>query len=134
MFRLFIAAMLLPILSGCISETPNIEAVEYVELTGVISYKEKTLLPADSSVLVAVLDANKRGSILMQREFDVAKLPVPFYLSTPLELVDEDADYVVWAAIKVKGVEGNLLQTQKPFVRVINNDQTNAVVEVKPVK
>ncbi|WP_298445308.1 YbaY family lipoprotein [uncultured Ferrimonas sp.] len=129
---LFAALLLLP-LAACVSDTPQLDEVEYVQLSGVVTFKEKTLLPQGSSVTVAVIDANERGAILMRKEFEVAKLPVPFFLSTPKERYNNNADYVVWASIKVKGLDVPLLQTQRPFVRVLTNDVNNAVVEVKPL-
>ncbi|WP_028116882.1 YbaY family lipoprotein [Ferrimonas senticii] len=131
MRRLLVAVGLLLPLAGCVTDTPDVEQVEYAQVSGVIAFKEKTLLPDNSRIVVAVVDANKRGTILMQTEFSAAKLPVPFFLSTPKEKYDDNADYVVWAAVNVDGLAQPLLQTRDPFVRVLNNGVTNALVEVK---
>ncbi|QIZ75642.1 YbaY family lipoprotein [Ferrimonas lipolytica] len=132
MLRPLVVALSLLLLSGCISDAPDIEEVEYTQVTGAVTFKEATLLPPNSRLKIAVLDAKERGAILMRNEFNVGKLPVPFFLSAPTEIVNEDGDYAIWAAIEVNGK--TLLQTQAPFTRVINNDVFNAIIEVKPLK
>ncbi len=126
----FIATMLMALLlGGCVTVTEPKEAL--VRISGVVTFKEATLLPPNSSILVAIIDADSPGVILEQRDYQVAKLPVPFFFTVPEELVDRKANYVVWAAVRVE--DKILLRTQKSYP-VINNGVLNTTVLVEPVR
>ncbi len=132
MLRVMLTALVLSLpLSACVTVEPKTEQVAYTQVSGVVAFKEETLLPEGSSITVAVVDANSRGQVLMSKEFDIVRLPVPFFLATPTENVNAKAKYVVWAAVKVEGINQPLLITQAPFVEVVNNGVANALVEVK---
>ncbi|SHH76394.1 YbaY family lipoprotein [Ferrimonas marina] len=129
MIRVFLTALLALCLSACVTVTEP--KPEFVRVSGVVAFKEATLLPANSQVMVAVIDADKPGVILEQREFEVGKLPVPYFFAIPEEEVDPKANYVVWASVRVGGQ--TILRTQRPFP-VINNGELSAAVIVEAVE
>ncbi|MBY5990703.1 YbaY family lipoprotein [Ferrimonas balearica] len=129
MIKRLLCILFLVSLSGCVTVTEDDEV--FVRVTGVAAFKEATLLPEGSRIVVAVIDAATPGVILTQKEFEVAKLPVPFYLSVPESILDKKADYVVWAAIRVNGRP--VLQTFKRYP-VINNGQLTTELLLEPIE
>ncbi|MBY6186912.1 YbaY family lipoprotein [Marinobacter hydrocarbonoclasticus] len=129
MIKRLLCLLFVLILSGCVTVSESDE--KFVRVSGVITYKEATLLPEGSRVVVAVIDAKTPGVILTQREFEVGKLPVPFFFSIPEEVVDKKAEYVVWAAIRVKGQP--ILQSYNRYP-VINNNNFSAEVMLQPIR
>ncbi|GAA5193259.1 YbaY family lipoprotein [Ferrimonas gelatinilytica] len=129
MYKYLVMMLMTLALSGCVTVKEPQE--QFVRISGVVTFKEATLLPANSSILVAVIDADSPGVVLEQREYQVAKLPVPFFFTVPEEMVDNKANYVVWAAVRVQ--DKILLRTQKSYP-VINNGVFNTTVLVEPVR
>lgn len=116
-------------LAGCVTVTDT--EPEPVRVSGVITFKEATLLPEGSRVVVAIIDAKTPGVILTQKEFDVGKLPVPFFFSVPKDILDKKAEYVIWAAVRVNGRP--VLQTYDLYP-VINNKAFSAEVMLQPIR
>ncbi|ADN75212.1 conserved hypothetical protein [Ferrimonas balearica DSM 9799] len=129
MIKRLLCLLFVVTLSGCVTVTPT--EPDYVRVSGVITYKEATLLPDGSRVVVAIIDAKTPGVILTQKEFDVGKLPVPFYFSVPEDILDKKAEYVVWAAVRVNGRP--ILQTFDLYP-VINNKEFSAEVMLEPIQ
>ncbi|GAA4877213.1 YbaY family lipoprotein [Ferrimonas pelagia] len=129
MFRAFAAALLSLLLTACVTVDESKEDV--VRLSGVVTFKEATLLPANSSIMVAVIDADKPGMVLDQKDYEVGKLPVPFFFAIPKDQIDKRANYVVWASVRVQGQ--TILHTQRQFP-VINNGALTATVLVEAAR
>lgn len=114
-------------LSGCVTVEPEPPVV----VNGYAGYLEKVALPAGCIVNIAIIDLNTPGSILSQKSFDVARVPVPFKFTFPAEVIDSSVDYGVVAMITCQ--EQVFFQTYDKF-EVINNNEFTTEVIMKPVR
>ncbi|MBR9727434.1 YbaY family lipoprotein [Shewanella intestini] len=114
-------------LSGCVTVPPE----KPVVVNGYAGYLDKTVLPENCSVIIAVVDLDTPGVIVAKKNFDIVRAPVPFKFIFKKEALDSDVNYGVVAMI----VHGDKLiyQTYDKFP-VINNDKFTTEVVMKPVK
>ncbi|RPA38212.1 YbaY family lipoprotein [Shewanella frigidimarina] len=114
-------------LNGCVT----IEPEKPVIVNGYAGYIEKIALPQGCKINIALIDFNTPGAIISQKNFDIARAPVPFKFTLPAELVKSGVDYGVVAMITYQG--NAIFQTYDKF-RVISNGQFTTQVLMKRVK
>ncbi|QIR16130.1 YbaY family lipoprotein [Shewanella aestuarii] len=128
--RLFFTGIILAIstiLSGCVAVEPEPPVV----VNGFASYLEKIALPQGCTINIAIIDLNTPGSILSQKSFDIARVPVPFKFIFPADVIDSRIKYGVVAMITYQ--EQVIFQTYDKF-EVINNNKFTTEVLMKPVR
>ncbi|MGI2170739.1 YbaY family lipoprotein [Shewanella sp. MF05960] len=125
--KLSIFALLSVMLSACVT----VEPPKPVIVNGYAGYLEKIALPQGCKINIAIIDFNRPGVIISQKNFDVARAPVPFKFILPAELISSGVDYGVVAMITYNGKA--IFQTYDKY-RVINNDKYTTEVLMKRVK
>ncbi|UJF21229.1 YbaY family lipoprotein [Shewanella sp. OMA3-2] len=128
-FKLVLVSLIggLLMLTGCVAVTPT----EPVVVNGYAGYLEKIKLPQGCKINIAVIDFNTPGSIISQKNFDIARAPVPFKFIFPAETIDKKIDYGVVAMITYQGKA--IFQTYEKF-QVINNNKFTTEVLMRKVK
>lgn len=114
------------VLSACVTVEPE----KPVVVSGATGYLEKIALPRGSTINIAIIDLDTPGVILAQKNFNVAKVPVPFKFLLPADAVKDDVNYGVVAMITQNGRA--LFQTYDKYP-VINNGQHTVAVIMKKV-
>ncbi|MGL4474634.1 MAG: YbaY family lipoprotein [Shewanella sp.] len=114
------------VLSGCVT----VEPPQPVVINGAAGYLEKISLPPGSVINIAIIDFNTPGSIIAQKNFNVARVPVPFKFLLPADSIKSNINYGVVAMIQYQGQV--LFQTYDKYP-VINNDKFTTEVIMKPV-
>ncbi|MFK3976916.1 YbaY family lipoprotein [Shewanella vesiculosa] len=114
-------------LNGCVTVEPE----KPVIVNGYAGYAEKIALPQGCKINIALIDFNTPGAIISQKNFDIARAPVPFKFTLPANLINSGVDYGVVAMITYQG--NAIFQTYDKF-RVINNGQFTTQVLMKRVK
>ena len=125
--KLSVFALLSVMLSACVT----VEPPKPVIVNGYAGYLEKIALPQGCKINIAIIDFNRPGVIISQKNFDVARAPVPFKFILPAELISSGVDYGVVAMITYNGKA--IFQTYDKY-RVINNDKYTTEVLMKRVK
>ncbi|MGI2176143.1 YbaY family lipoprotein [Shewanella ulleungensis] len=125
--KLSVFALLSVMLSACVT----VEPPKPVIVNGYAGYLEKIVLPQGCKINIAIIDFNRPGVIISQKNFDVARAPVPFKFILPAELISSGVDYGVVAMITYNGKA--IFQTYDKY-RVINNDKYTTEVLMKRVK
>jgi putative lipoprotein len=125
--QLAIVALIAMMLHGC----TTIEPEKPIIVNGYAGYTEKITLPKGCKINIALIDFNTPGAIIAQKNFDIARVPVPFKFSLPAGLISRGVDYGVVAMITYQG--NAIFQTYDKF-RVINNGQFTTQVLMKRVK
>ncbi|GGQ35544.1 YbaY family lipoprotein [Shewanella litoralis] len=125
--KLSVFALLSVMLSACVT----VEQPKPVIVNGYAGYLEKIALPQGCKINIAIIDFNRPGVIISQKNFDVARAPVPFKFILPAELISSGVDYGVVAMITYNGKA--IFQTYDKY-RVINNDKYTTEVLMKRVK
>jgi len=92
--------------------------------------KDYPTLPQGSTITIAIIDLDRRGGIIAQKSFDIARAPVPFKFMLPPESVSNYINYGVVASINYQGKV--IFQTYERFP-VINNDKFTTEVLMKAV-
>ncbi|MCL1068989.1 YbaY family lipoprotein [Shewanella olleyana] len=113
-------------LTACVTVTPD----EPIVINGYAGYLEKITLPAGCRIDIAIIDLNTPGLIISQKNFDIARAPVPFKFTLPHDSINDDIDYGVVAMISYQGKV--IFQTYDKFP-VINNDKFTTEVIMKKV-
>lgn len=114
-------------LTACVT----VEPPKPIVVNGAAGYLEEMEVPRGSVINIAIIDLDTPGVILAQKNFNVAKVPVPFKFLLPAETVKDNVNYGVVAMIENKG--RILFQTYTRYP-VINNGKNTAVVIMKPVQ
>lgn len=125
--KLSVFALLSVMLSACVT----VEPPKPVIVNGYAGYLEKIVLPQGCKINIAIIDFTRPGVIISQKNFDVARAPVPFKFILPAELISSGVDYGVVAMITYNGKA--IFQTYDKY-RVINNDKYTTEVLMKRVK
>lgn len=112
------------LLTACVT----VKEPKPVVVSGYATYLERMAVPQGSTINISVIDINTPGLILSQKNFNVAKVPVPFKFIFPADVIDKDAKYAVVAMIAAN--DKVLFQTYDT-VEVINNDKFIAEVVMK---
>ncbi|WP_394388200.1 YbaY family lipoprotein [Shewanella woodyi] len=113
-------------LTACVT----VQEEQPVIVNGAAGYLERINLPQGSSINISVVDLDTRGVILAQKNFDIARAPVPFKFILPADTVKDDVNYGVVAMILYQGQV--IFQTYDRFP-VINNDKFTTEVLMKAV-
>ncbi|SDI54745.1 Type III secretion system lipoprotein chaperone (YscW) [Ferrimonas sediminum] len=126
MYKSLLTAVLLLLLNGCVTVSgPELEHREMVSVAGLAGANGVSTLPQEAVITVAIIDAKVPGSILAQKRFSVAKLPALFKFQLPRESIDDDADYVVVAMLKIK--DKLVLQTYQRYPVITNGEEVATV-------
>ncbi|MGX9461866.1 YbaY family lipoprotein [Shewanella sp. A14] len=125
--QLLLVALIATMLNGCVTVGPE----KPIIVNGYAGYSEKIALPQGCKINIALIDFNTPGAIISQKNFDVARAPVPFKFTLPAELISRSVDYGVVAMITYQG--NVIFQTYDKF-RVINNGKYTTDVLMKRVK
>ena len=123
----FYLICLLVALTGCVT----VEKPKPVVVNGYAGYLEKIALPIGAKINIALIDFNTPGAIISQKNFDVARVPVPFKFILSPDLIDKNVSYGVVAMITVN--KEVIFQTYDRFT-VINNGKFTTEVIMKRVK
>ncbi|MGI2260056.1 YbaY family lipoprotein [Shewanella sp. GXUN23E] len=113
-----------------ISACVTVEPPKPVIVNGAAGYLERVALPPGAVINIAIIDLDTPGSILAQKTFEIARVPVPFKFILPPETVAPRVNYGVVAMITYKGQV--LFQTFNRYP-VINNGKFTTEVLMKPV-
>jgi putative lipoprotein len=119
-------ALSLLLLPGCVTVKPE----KPVVVNGYAGYLERVMLPPGCKINIAVIDFNTPNRIISQKNFDIARAPVPFKFIFPADSIEKNTDYGVVAMITYQGKA--LFQTYEKF-RVIHNDKFTTEVIMKQV-
>lgn len=114
-----------------ISACVTVEPPKPVVVSGIATYFERVAIPKGSTINIAIIDLDTPGSILAQKNYNVAVVPSAFKFYLPKETVKDDVNYGVVAMIKNNG--RLLFQTYTRYP-VINNGQNIVEVIMKPVR
>ncbi|MCL1127105.1 YbaY family lipoprotein [Shewanella surugensis] len=114
------------LLSACVT----VEPPQPVVVNGAAGYLEKITLPHGSSIIIAIIDLDTPGVIIAQKNFNIARSPVPFKFILPADSIDSSINYGVVAMIMYQNQV--IFQTYDQFP-VINNDKTTTEVIMKAV-
>ena len=125
--KLGFMAFVFATLTACVTVEPE----KPVVVNGAAGYLQKIALPQGSSINIAIIDLDTPGAILAQKNFNIARVPVPFKFLLPAETVKDDVNYAVVAMIQHNGRV--LFQTYDKYP-VINNDKNTVAVIMQPVK
>lgn len=114
------------LLSACVTVKPP----EPVVVNGAAGYLEDINLPQGSSIVIAIIDLDKKGTIIAQKTFNIARVPVPFKFTLPADSIDSSINYGVVAMILYQNQV--IFQTYDQYP-VINNGKNTTEVIMKPV-
>ena len=114
-------------LSACVTVEPEPPII----INGAAGYLEKINLPQGSKITIAIIDLDTPGVIIAQKNFDIARAPVPFKFILPAATIDEDINYGAVAMILHEGRV--IFQTYDRFP-VINNGKFTTEVLMKAVR
>ncbi|GGB47829.1 YbaY family lipoprotein [Shewanella inventionis] len=126
-FKLCVFILISVVLSACVT----VEPPKPVVVNGYAGYLEKIALTKGCKINISIIDFNRPGVIISQKNFDVAKTPVPFKFILPAEVISNAVDYGVVAMITYQGKA--IFQTYDRY-HVINNGKYSAEVLMKRVK
>ncbi|GIU02593.1 MULTISPECIES: YbaY family lipoprotein [Shewanella] len=126
-FKAMVFGVITLILTACVTVTPD----EPVVINGYAGYLERVTLPAGCRIDIAIIDLNTPGLIISQKNFDIARAPVPFKFTLPADSIDDDIEYGVVAMISYQGQV--IFQTYDKFP-VVNNDKFTTEVIMKQVE
>lgn len=124
---LMLLVLLASMLGGCVTVKPEPPVV----VNGYAGYLERIALPPGCKINIAVIDFNTPNRVISQKNFDIARVPVPFKFIFPAESIEKGTDYGVVAMITYQGK--TIFQTYEKF-RVINNDKFTTEVLMKQVR
>ena len=113
-------------LTACVT----VQEDQPIIVNGAAGYLERIALPQGCSINIAIVDLDTRGVILAQKNFDIARAPVPFKFILPADTVKSNANYAVVAMIRYQGQV--IFQTYDQFP-VINNGKFTTEVMMKAV-
>lgn len=114
-------------LSACVTVEPEPPII----INGAAGYLEKINLPQGSKITIAIIDLDTPGVIIAQKNFDIARAPVPFKFILPADTIDEDINYGTVAMILHEGRV--IFQTYDRFP-IINNGKFTTEVLMKAVR
>ncbi|MDI5831451.1 YbaY family lipoprotein [Shewanella xiamenensis] len=113
-------------MAGCVTVQPEPPII----INGAAGYLEKIILPQGSEITIAIIDLNTPGAIIAQKNFNIARAPVPFKFLLPAQSIDKRINYGVVAMIKYQ--DKVIFQTYDRFP-VINNGKYTTEVLMKAV-
>lgn len=116
---------------GMLNACVTVEPEPPIMVNGAVGYLERILLPQGSDITIAIVDLKQPNKIIAQKNFNIARAPVPFKFLLPQESIDTSADYVVVAMIKHQG--SVIFKTYDRYP-VINNGVMTTEVIMKPVR
>ncbi|GGP66608.1 chaperone for general secretion pathway YbaY [Shewanella algicola] len=131
MLPTWVKVSLFALISLMLSACVTVEAPKPVIVNGYAGYLEKIALPQGCKINISIIDFKTPGRIISQKNFDIARAPVPFKFILPVELIDSRVDYGVVAMITFNGKA--IFQTYDKY-RVINNGKYTTEVLMKRVK
>ncbi|MCL1077560.1 chaperone for general secretion pathway YbaY [Parashewanella spongiae] len=122
-----IMLFILTTLAACVTVTEEPPIV----INGAAGYNERVMLPPGSTVTIAIIDLDTPGVIIAQKNFNVARAPIPFKFILPSKSIDKSINYGVVALIKNQGQL--LFQTYDRY-QIINNGSYTVEILMKMVK
>lgn len=130
MFAKFNKALVLLMCTLVLSACVAVQEEEPIIVNGAAGYLEKITLPQGSSITIAIIDMDTPGAIIAQKNFDIARAPVPFKFILPANSVKKSINYGVVAMIMYQNQV--IFQTYDRFP-VINNGKYTTEVLMKIV-
>lgn len=127
----FVKSLLLMACISLLTACVTVEPEKPVIVNGAVGYLERIRLPQGSDITIAIIDLKHANKVIAQKNFNIARAPVPFKFLLPKESIDSSADYSVVAMIKYQG--NVIFKTYKRYP-VINNGVMTTEVIMKRVK
>ncbi|MBV7316800.1 YbaY family lipoprotein [Shewanella sp. NIFS-20-20] len=128
--RKYLATSLVMIVSLLLTACVTVEPAKPIVVNGAAGYLEKISLPQGSEINIAIIDFDTPGAIIAQKNFTIARVPVPFKFLLPADTIDASVNYGVVAMIRYQGQV--LFQTYDKYP-VINNGKFTTEVMMKPM-
>ncbi|MBE8167933.1 MAG: chaperone for general secretion pathway YbaY [Shewanella sp.] len=125
--RKLIILFILTSLAACVT----VKDEPPIVINGAAGYNERVMLPEGSKITIAIIDLDTPGVIIAQKNFNVARAPIPFKFILPAKSIDDSVNYGVVALIKNQN--RLLFQTYDRY-QIINNGKFTVEILMKMVK